>query len=64
MNHCQVGDPAKLGRAVVALVSSAAPPVRLVAGSDAHAVAAARADRLREGLQEWHALSMSTDFDE
>lgn len=58
----QPGDPRKLGAVIVQLANEAEPPLRLLAGSDAvQYVTAALRQRLAEAEQ-WHDLSVSTDF--
>jgi NAD(P)-dependent dehydrogenase (short-subunit alcohol dehydrogenase family) len=57
------GNPAKVAQAILRLAGEERPPVRLLVGSDAVALAAAgAADRAKEDA-EWKALSESTDFD-
>jgi NAD(P)-dependent dehydrogenase (short-subunit alcohol dehydrogenase family) len=61
MNGKQSGDPAKLGRALVTLLDSPAPPARWVAGADAVQGVTQKADLLR---QQAHAfLELSTTLD-
>ena len=58
----QPGDPARAAQAIIAVVMSDDPPLRLVLGSDAYA----RAERTDEGrlaeLRAWRGTSVSTDF--
>jgi NAD(P)-dependent dehydrogenase (short-subunit alcohol dehydrogenase family) len=61
-NHRQIGDPDRLGLAVVQLAALAAPPLRFVAGSDALSVVEAKLDAVRTDLERWRSLSLSTDF--
>jgi len=61
-NHRQIGDPYRLGLAVVQLAALAAPPLRFVAGSDALSVVEAKLDQVRADLERWRSLSTSTDF--
>ncbi|MFK3821186.1 SDR family NAD(P)-dependent oxidoreductase [Pseudomonas yamanorum] len=61
-NHRQIGDPDRLGLAVVQLAALAAPPLRFVAGSDALSVVEAKLDQVRADLERWRSLSTSTDF--
>lgn len=61
-NHRQIGDPYRLGLAVVQLEALAAPPLRFVAGSDALSVVEAKLDQVRADLERWRSLSTSTDF--
>ncbi|MES2035179.1 MAG: oxidoreductase [Pseudomonadota bacterium] len=63
-NHAQAGDPARLGAALVQLAGHDAPPLRFAAGSDAVAMIADKIDRLRDELEAWRALSVTTDRDD
>jgi NAD(P)-dependent dehydrogenase (short-subunit alcohol dehydrogenase family) len=62
MNHRQLGDPERLGRALVELAAAVSPPMRFCAGSDAYAVIRSRGERQRAEAEAWRALSASTDF--
>lgn len=58
----QPGDPRKGAQAILDIVRSSQPPLRLPLGTDALG-AIERADRLRlEELETWRTLSASTDF--
>lgn len=59
----QPGDPAKLVRAVRQIVDSPQPPLRLALGSDAVDVAEHKLSAWQHELNQWRALSTSTDFD-
>jgi hypothetical protein len=60
----QPGDPSRGARAILEVVASDAPPLRLPLGSDAVA-AIEHGDRRRlDELERWRALSISTDFPE
>ncbi len=61
-NHKQVGDPDKLGLALVQLASEAEPPLRFVAGADALKVVETKLQQVADDVKRWHALSASTDF--
>ncbi|MDY0833715.1 SDR family NAD(P)-dependent oxidoreductase [Pseudomonas sp. SED1] len=61
-NHRQIGDPDRLGLAVVQLAALAAPPLRFVAGSDAVSVVEAKLGQVHADLEHWRSLSLSTDF--
>lgn len=61
-NHRQIGDPDRLGLAVVQLAALPAPPLRFVAGSDALSVVEAKLDQVRADIERWRSLSTSTDF--
>ncbi len=60
-NHRQLGDPAKLGIALVALANEAKPPLRFAAGSDAYAAIGQKLASVRAEMDRWHKLSVSTD---
>jgi NAD(P)-dependent dehydrogenase (short-subunit alcohol dehydrogenase family) len=58
----QPGDPARAAQAILKLATMSHPPLRLPLGSDA-LVAIAKADQARlVELEQWRALSASTDF--
>lgn len=57
------GDPKKVASVILRIAAEPNPPVRLLLGSDAVAVAnAANAERQRTDEQ-WRAVSLSTDFE-
>jgi len=60
-NGAQLGDPAKLGRAIVSLAAMAAPPLQFLAGSDALAMAQAAVEARVQSMAAMAALSASTD---
>jgi NAD(P)-dependent dehydrogenase (short-subunit alcohol dehydrogenase family) len=63
-NGKQPGDPRRGAKAILEIVGSDAPPLRLPLGSDAIA-AIVRGDKVRlDELERWRALSISTDFPE
>jgi NAD(P)-dependent dehydrogenase (short-subunit alcohol dehydrogenase family) len=55
------GDPAKVARVIVDLAQQPEPPLRLLLGSDAFAVARAAAQRRADEDLRWEAVSRSTD---
>lgn len=57
----QLGDPAKLADAVLTLVASDNPPPQLLLGSDALKFVSDRIERLRQEIETWKALTVSTD---
>ncbi|NVZ24683.1 SDR family NAD(P)-dependent oxidoreductase [Pseudomonas gingeri] len=61
-NHQQVGDPARLGSAVVQLVNEQHPPLRFIAGADALKVVEDKLAAVAEESARWRALTLSTDF--
>jgi NAD(P)-dependent dehydrogenase (short-subunit alcohol dehydrogenase family) len=64
MNGKQSGDPAKLGRALVTLLDSPAPPERWVAGSDAVRGVVQKAELLRQQASAFPEVSTTLDHDE
>lgn len=62
-NHQQPGDPKKLAKAVLALVDSPNPPVRLPLGSDTVAKLAEKHKFVAEELETWRSVAVSTDHD-
>ncbi len=62
INGAQPGDPARLAEVLVAFVDAPNPPVRLPLGSDTVAAIAAKHVRDQAILEEWRAVSVSTDF--
>ena len=63
LNHAQPGDPAKLAKAILALVAAERPPLRLPLGSDALARIADKNRWVAEEAAAWQELSLSTDAD-
>ncbi|SCX72587.1 SDR family NAD(P)-dependent oxidoreductase [Variovorax sp. EL159] len=61
-NHRQVGDPEKLGQALVQLAAQPVSPLRFVAGADALAVVTQKIKSVAEEVERWRDLSVSTDF--
>jgi NAD(P)-dependent dehydrogenase (short-subunit alcohol dehydrogenase family) len=61
-NHQQVGDPARLGVAVVHLVNEPHPPLRFIAGADALKVVEDKLEAVAEETARWRELTLSTDF--
>lgn len=57
----QPGDPEKLAAAVLALVASDSPPPQLLLGSDALELVRARLGAMLREIDDWEALSRSTD---
>jgi NAD(P)-dependent dehydrogenase (short-subunit alcohol dehydrogenase family) len=62
-NHRQLGDPSKLGQALIALAATEEPPLRFVAGSDALAKVAQKLSSVHSEIELWNDLSNSTDGD-
>ena len=62
INHNQPGDPARLAKAVVALVDAETPPLRLPLGTDTLTAIAGKNAYVTEETAAWKMLSASTDF--
>jgi len=63
-NHQQPGDPKKLSKAVLALVDSPKPPVRLPLGTDTVAKVAEKHKVVVDELEQWMSVAVSTDHDD
>lgn len=57
----QLGDPQKAARAMLTLIDSPNPPAHLLLGSDALALVRDKLQRTAESIEQWQALSRSTD---
>ncbi len=57
----QLGNPDKLAAAVLDLIESDAPPPQLLLGSDALALVTDRIERLKQEIETWKAVTVSTD---
>jgi NAD(P)-dependent dehydrogenase (short-subunit alcohol dehydrogenase family) len=57
----QPGDPQKAARAMLTIIASRTPPAHLLLGSDALALVRDRLHRMSESIEQWEALSRSTD---
>jgi NAD(P)-dependent dehydrogenase (short-subunit alcohol dehydrogenase family) len=62
-NHQQPGDPQKLAAALMKLVDSDKPPVRLPLGTDTVAKIGEKNRFVEDELKAWHAVAISTDHD-
>ena len=62
-NGQQSGDPAKLARALITIVSQEQPPRRFIAGADAIATAEQKIADLKSQIEANRGLSMSLAFD-
>ena len=62
INLNQPGDPARLAQAVLALVASPTPPLRLPLGTDTLRMMAEKIDFVEAETEAWRTLSASTDF--
>jgi NAD(P)-dependent dehydrogenase (short-subunit alcohol dehydrogenase family) len=63
-DHKQPGDPGKLSKAILALVDSPKPPVRLPLGSDTVARIRKKNKAVETEMSEWLSIAVSTDFDD
>jgi len=63
-SHKQPGDPAKLAKAMLQLVDSDEPPVRLPLGTDTVAKLREKNAFVESELQQWLRISVSTDHDD
>lgn len=63
-NHDQPGDPVKATAAIIDVVESERPPVRLQLGNDTIAVVEAKIAHVQAELAQWRSISESTDFDD
>jgi hypothetical protein len=61
-NHNQPGDPAKLAQAILEIVNSSEPPLRLPLGPDTLARMTEKNALVQKESSAWHALAASTDF--
>ncbi|WP_186045583.1 oxidoreductase [Burkholderia gladioli] len=62
INHNQRGDPAKLAMAMIRLVDTRTPPLRLPLGTDTLKALAEKNAYVSAETETWKALSASTDF--
>ncbi|MEU7833934.1 hypothetical protein AB0L53_51145 [Nonomuraea sp. NPDC052129] len=60
----QPGDPKRAAEAILTVVRSENPPLRLLLGADALNVAKAKLDRLRTDFDGWRELILSTAYPE
>lgn len=64
MSGKQLGNPAKLGAAVVEIVNSDNPPAHLLLGSDARALVDRKLADLKAEYDAWTELTLSTNFED
>jgi NAD(P)-dependent dehydrogenase (short-subunit alcohol dehydrogenase family) len=62
LNHQQPGDPARLAKALLAIVDDPDPPLRMPFGSDTVAGIETKNAFVAEELAKWRELAVSTDF--
>ncbi|OBG38825.1 oxidoreductase [Mycobacterium sp. E3198] len=63
VNHEQPGDPVKAAAAIVDLASASEPPVHLLLGADCLAAVENKIRTLQADIDNWRAVSTSTDHD-
>ncbi|MFC5411251.1 oxidoreductase [Larkinella bovis] len=63
INGNQPGDPEKAGAALIRVASEANPPLHLFLGQDAYVLAHQKIEAVRNELETWKALSISTGFE-
>lgn len=61
-NHDQPGDPVKAAAAIIDVVETERPPVRLQLGNDTIAAVEAKLAHVQAELAQWRSVSESTDF--
>ncbi|WP_236943182.1 hypothetical protein [Hymenobacter sp. PAMC 26628] len=59
-----MGDPDKAAQVLIALAAHPAPPVHLLLGSEAVAITEFAEAAKHAELEQWRAVSISTDHDE
>ncbi len=64
LNGKQLGDPALGAKAIVDVAYSASPPLHLILGSDALERVRGMLSNLKEEIDKWEKISVSTDFAE
>jgi len=57
----QPGDPVKAARAILAIIESQTPPVHLLLGSDALRLVRQKLTALGKEMEQWEAITRSTD---
>ncbi|AUG41714.1 short-chain dehydrogenase/reductase [Pseudomonas chlororaphis] len=57
----QPGDPRKAAQAMLQVIASPAPPAHLLLGSDALSLVRSRLEQAANEIDQWEALSLSTD---
>ena len=60
----QLGDPARAADAILKIVDAEDPPLHLLLGSDALRRTNVKLGAVREEIERWRALTLSTDFPE
>lgn len=60
----EAGDPAKAAEAIITVVESSAPPLRLLLGQMAYQAAKHKFTTLLESIEEWKDITLNADFKE
>jgi len=63
-NHDQPGDPVKAANAIIDVVESEQPPIRLQLGKDTLAAVEAKIAHVQAEMALWRAVAESTDHDD
>jgi len=63
-NHSQGGDPSRLAQLLLKVAQSESPPLHLLVGASAMALAQAYQARLEQDIQAWHEPSSATAYQE
>ena len=63
MNGNQLGDPDKAARAIIQVAEAETAPLHLFLGSDAFDLATTKINSLRQEMETWKELTVSTAFD-
>ncbi|RJU02397.1 SDR family NAD(P)-dependent oxidoreductase [Arthrobacter frigidicola] len=64
VNHSQPGDPRKAAKAMVDVIGAETPPLRLLLGRDTVGAVEAKIDHVREEVELWREVSISTDHED
>jgi hypothetical protein len=64
MKDMAPGDPRKAALAIIKVVDSDNPPIRLALGADTIEIVEGALEFIKSELDAWREVSMSTDFDE
>ena len=63
MDGTQAGDPEKAAEVFIEIAENPNPPVRLFLGSDAYQRAAQKLEIIKDELEDWKSVTISTDFE-
>lgn len=58
----EAGDPAKAAEAVIKVVESAEPPLRLLLGQQAYEAATYKFNNLLASIEQWKEITINTDY--